>query len=98
MFEATLSPSLLESERQRHLGSVSYVQGKFARGGVPSHAPPSVSPRTLATTASKLALWWWRGLSTPSPVFEGKAPRAIAEVLTGAERRELAQAWRSPSP
>lgn len=95
LFEANLDPAISEEQRFARLGPVTYVYGKFAVGEVPPQAEDTASLRTLANTARKMATWWLRGLAKPSPVFDGRKPRAIAEVLTSVERKELAQAFRS---
>ncbi|MFO0562887.1 MAG: DUF6151 family protein [Polyangiales bacterium] len=66
-----------------------YIQGKFAPGGCPPHAHPS-APLGVITSSAKFLL---RGLFakkfSPSPYFDGDAPRVLARVLRRAERDAL---------
>jgi hypothetical protein len=92
VLEAALDPALSEVERQSLLGpATAFVWGKYALGGTPAHAQATASPRTIAGAVLRLASWWLRGWSKPSPVFENNRPLAVPEVLTSIERTQLAE-------
>ena len=58
---------------------------------LPPNAPPPPSLGVFARRASKLLVWWVRGLARPTPFFDDrtKAPRSVPLVLTRSERAAL---------
>jgi hypothetical protein len=62
-----------------------------ATAPLPPNAPPPPSLGVFARRASRLIVWWVRGLARPTPFFDGgtKAPRAVPRVLTPSERAAL---------
>jgi hypothetical protein len=93
VLETAIDPALSSSQRDALFGPVTaFVWGKYAVGGMPTHAEATASPQTILRTIGKLGAWWLRGWSKPSPVFdEQKRPLAVPEVLTSIERTQLAE-------
>jgi len=62
-----------------------------ATGPLPPNAPPPPSLGVFARRASKLLVWWVRGLTRPTPFFDdaAKAPRSVPLGLTPSERAVL---------
>ncbi len=67
-----------------------YVMGRFARGGCPPHAPPSVKPLDGLAVMGNLARWVVAGVR-PQPFVDPAtgAPRATPTVLSREERDAL---------
>jgi hypothetical protein len=67
------------------------IYERSAIGPLPPNAPPPPSLGVFARRASKLLVWWVRGLARPTPFFDDrtKAPRSVPRVLTRSERAVL---------
>jgi hypothetical protein len=67
------------------------IYERSAIGPLPPNAPPPPSFGVFARRASKMLVWWVRGLARPTPFFDDrtKAPRAVPRVLTRSERAAL---------
>jgi hypothetical protein len=67
------------------------LQGKFAVGGLPPGAHPTVPLALLARCARLIFGWWAGGKGAPSPFFDPKtkAPRVVPRILSPTERAAL---------
>jgi hypothetical protein len=59
------------------------IYERSATGPLPPNAPPPPSLGVFGRRASKLLVWWIRGLNRPTPFFDDrtKAPRALPQVV-----------------
>jgi hypothetical protein len=76
-----------------------FVQGRFAVGGLPAHARPTLTV-AMVVHATRLFLGWWiKGKGTPSAFFDPQTrrPRAMPRVLT-ADERDALRRRAAPSP
>jgi len=77
-------------ERRATLGEIGYIQGRFARGGRPPHAPNRATSGLLWKSARLLLGWLVTGKGKPSPFFDAKTGRARVEPqILGPETRLL---------
>ena len=92
-FSGLVQPIMDHATRSRDvvLGPPTYVHGKGAIGGKPSHAHETASPRFMFRAARRLLRWLITGQASPSPFFDPKtrAPIVTPEVLTQDQRRAL---------
>jgi hypothetical protein len=77
-------------ERNAVLGQPALILGKFAIGGLPNGAHPTMRPRLLLRIATRLATWWLSGKGQPSPLWDAQyQPRVPPTVLTPEQRASL---------
>lgn len=91
-FVGLASTALDPGARESALGPpIARVQGRFAIGGVPAGAHPTVGPGLIARTFAFLARGFLTGSHAPSPFFDArtKQPRVTPEVLTPTRRDAL---------
>jgi hypothetical protein len=65
---------------------------RSAVGPLPPNAPGPPSLKVFAGRASRMLVWWVRGLGRPTPFFDDRtnAPRVMPRVLARSERAALA--------
>ena len=67
------------------------IYERSALGPLPPNTSPPLSLRISVRRASKILVWWVRGLARPNPFFDNqtRAPRSVPSVLTADERARV---------